>query len=109
MSEPRPISFDAPLGQRIIELHVWAVRQGLLGAAAAELFDGFCQRLVEAGLPLWRAYAGHADAASAMGRLRLHWQRELNAIEPAQFGRGNGPNLANQSLRLPAGSGKGRR
>jgi adenylate cyclase len=50
MSEPRPISFDAPLGQRIIEPHVWAVRQGLLGTAAAELFDGFCQRLVLAGL-----------------------------------------------------------
>ena len=42
MSEPHPISFDAPLGQRIIELHVWAVRQGLLGTAASELFDGFC-------------------------------------------------------------------
>jgi len=39
---PRPISFDGPLGRRIIELHVWAVRQGLLGTAAAELFDGFC-------------------------------------------------------------------
>jgi len=41
MPEPRSIRFDAPLGQRIIELHVWAVRQGLLGTAAAELFDGF--------------------------------------------------------------------
>src|ERR1700730_17129416 len=54
MFEPRPISFDAPLRQRVIELHVWAVRQGLLGTAAAELFDGFCQRLVLGGLPLWR-------------------------------------------------------
>ena len=36
MSEPRPISFDAPLGRRIIDLHVWAVRQGLAGAAAEE-------------------------------------------------------------------------
>ncbi len=66
MSEPRPISFDAPLGQRIIELHVWAVRQGLLGTAAAELFDGFCQRLALAGVPLWRASA-------AMRTLHPQW------------------------------------
>src|SRR5262249_54987066 len=58
MREPlRPISFDGPLGQQIIELHVWAVRQGLRGTAAAELYDGFCQRLITAGVPLWRGYA----------------------------------------------------
>jgi adenylate cyclase len=51
MAEPRPISFDAPLGRRIIELHVWAVRQGLLGAAAEELFAGLCRRLADAGVP----------------------------------------------------------
>ena len=92
MSEPRPISFDAPLGQRIIELHVWAVRQGLLGAAASELFDGFCQRLVEAGLPLWRAYAAMRTLHPQWGGYGYTWQRELNAIEPAQYGRGDGPN-----------------
>jgi adenylate cyclase len=92
MSEPRPISFDAPLGQRIIELHVWAVRQGLLGTAAAELFDGFCQRLVEAGLPLWRAYAAMRTLHPQWGGYGYTWQRELNAIEPAQYGRGDGPN-----------------
>jgi adenylate cyclase len=92
MSEPRPISFDAPLGQRIIELHVWAVRQGLLGAAASELFDGFCQRLVEAGLPLWRAYAAMRTLHPQWGGYGYTWQRELNAIEPAQYGRGDGQN-----------------
>jgi adenylate cyclase len=92
MSEPRPISFDAPLGQRIIELHVWAVRQGLLGTAASELFDGFCQRLVEAGLPLWRAYAAMRTLHPQWGGYGYTWQRELNAIEPAQYGRGDGPN-----------------
>lgn len=92
MSEPRPISFDAPLGQRIIELHVWAVRQGLVGAAASELFDGFCQRLVEAGLPLWRAYAAMRTLHPQWGGYGYTWQRELNAIEPAQYGRGDGPN-----------------
>jgi hypothetical protein len=54
---PRPISFDGPLGRQIIDLHVWIVRRGLLGTAGEELFGGFCQRLIDAGVPLWRGYA----------------------------------------------------
>jgi adenylate cyclase len=66
MAELRPISFEAPLGRRIIDLHVWAVRQGLSGAAAGELFAGFYRRLADAGVPLWRSF-GDADIASPMG------------------------------------------
>jgi adenylate cyclase len=89
MSEPRPISFDAALRQRIIELHVWAVRQGLLGTAAAELFDGFCQRLVLGGLSLWRASAAMLTLHPQWGGYSYLWRRDLNAIEPSQFGRDN--------------------
>ena len=89
MSEPRPISFDAPLGQRIIELHVWSVRQGLLGIAASELFDGFCQRLLLAGFPLWRASAAMRTLHPQWGGYSYLWRRDLNAIEPSQFGRGS--------------------
>ncbi|MBV8506847.1 MAG: adenylate/guanylate cyclase domain-containing protein [Alphaproteobacteria bacterium] len=88
MSEPRPISFDAPLGQRIIELHVWAVREGLLGTAAAELFDGFCQQLVVGDLPLWRASATMRTLHPQWGGYSYLWRRDLNAIEPSQFERG---------------------
>jgi adenylate cyclase len=88
MSEPRPISFDAPLGQGIIELHVWAVRQGLLGTAASELFDGFCRRLVLAGFPLWRASAATRTLHPQWGGYGYVWRRDLNAIEPSQFERG---------------------
>ena len=45
-------SFDAPLGRKIIELHIWAVREGLRGTDAAALFEGLCRRLVDAGVPL---------------------------------------------------------
>ena len=48
-------SFDGPLGRNIIDTHIWAVHQGLRGASAYELFDGYCQRLVIHGVPLWRA------------------------------------------------------
>ena len=88
MSEQRPISFDAPLGQRIIELHVWAVRQGLLGTAASELFDGFCQRLALAGVRLWRASAAMRTLHPQWGGYSYLWRRDLNAIEPSQFERG---------------------
>jgi adenylate cyclase len=89
MSEPRPISFDAPLGRRIIEFHVWAVRQGLLGTGAAELFDGFCQRLVLGGPPLWRASAAMRTLHPQWGGYSYLWRRDLNAIEPSQFERGD--------------------
>ncbi len=54
LAELGSMSFDGALGRRIIETHIWAVRQGLRGAAAYELFDGYCQRLVVHGTPLWR-------------------------------------------------------
>ena len=91
MVEPRPISFDAPLGRRIIDLHVWAVRQGLLGAAAEELFAGFCRRLADAGVPLWRAFAAMRTLHPQWGGYGYSWQREEDAIELQQFGRTDGP------------------
>jgi adenylate cyclase len=87
MAERRPISYDAPLGRRIIELHVWAVRQGLFGTAAAQLFDGFCQRLVIAGVPLWRGYAAMETLHPQWGGYSYTRRRDLNAIEPGHFER----------------------
>jgi len=84
-----PLSFDGPLGQKIIELHVWAVGEGLRGADAAGLFDGLCQRLVGAGVPLWRAFAGMRTLHPQWGGYSYTWWRHLNAIQPRQFERGN--------------------
>jgi adenylate cyclase len=36
----------------------WAVRVGLDGVDQADLMAGYCERLVEAGVPLWRASIG---------------------------------------------------
>jgi adenylate cyclase len=85
---PLPLSFDGPLGQKIIELHVWAVGEGLRGTEAAPLFDGLCQRLVDAGVPLWRAFAGMPTLHPQWGGYGYTWWRQLNAIQPAQFERG---------------------
>ena len=60
-------TFDGPLGRAIIETHIWAVRGGLGGATAHDLFDGYCQRLVIHGVPLWRAH-------TAMETLHPQWR-----------------------------------
>ena len=85
----RPLKFDGPLERQIVDLHMWVVREGLRGAAAAELFDGLCQRLVIAGVPLWRAFVGMPTLHPQWGGYSYTWRRDLNAIEPAQFGRGD--------------------
>ena len=84
-----PASFDGPLGRRIIELHVWTVGEGLRGTEAAPLFDGLCQRLVIAGVPLWRAFAGMKTLHPQSGGYGYTWWRHLNAIQPQQFERGD--------------------
>jgi adenylate cyclase len=52
------------------------------------LFDGFCQRLVLAGVPLWRGFAVMRTLHPQWGGYSYMWRRDLNAIEPAQFERG---------------------
>ncbi len=84
-----PLNFDGALGRQIVELHTWVVREGLRGADAAAIFDGLCQRFVSAGVPLWRAFAGMPTLHPQWGGYSYTWRRDLNAIEPAQFGRGD--------------------
>ena len=86
---PLPQSFDEPLGRIIIEMHVWAVGEGLRGTEAAPLFEGFCRRLVNAGVPLWRAFAGMRTLHPQWGGYGYIWWRHLNAIQPRQFERGD--------------------
>jgi len=80
-------SFDAPLGRRIIDLHIWAVRAGLRGAGAYDLFDGYCQRLVVDRVPLWRAHAAMETLHPQWAGYGYTWRRDLNAIQPEQYAR----------------------
>src|SRR5271165_2323784 len=94
MPEPLPPpsltgSYDGPLGQKIIELHIWAVGEGLRGADAALLFDCFCRRLVDTGVPLWRAFAGMRTLHPQWGGYGYMWWSDRNAILPRQFERGD--------------------
>src|SRR5262245_16046493 len=84
----RPLSFDGAVERQIVELHTWVVREGIRGAAADALFDNLCQHFVKAGVPLWRAFAGMPTLDPQWGGYSYTWRRDLDAIEPGQFGRG---------------------
>src|SRR5438270_13353816 len=83
-----PLSFDAALGRRIIALYRWAVDQGLRGTPADRLFEGFCERLAAAGVPLTRAFAGMRTLHPQWAGYAYTWLRDRGAVEPAQIERG---------------------
>jgi adenylate cyclase len=89
LAELKLETFDDPLGRRIIETHIWAVRAGLRGADAYALFDGYCQRLVIDGAPLWRAHATMETLHPQWHGYGYTWRRDLNAIEPEQYVHGS--------------------
>ncbi len=78
-------TFDDALGRRIVDTHVWAVREGLRGADSYHLFDGYCQRLVIDGIPLWRAHAAMETLHPQWNGYGYTWRRDLNAIEPENY------------------------
>ena len=75
----------------MIELHVWTMREGLRGATAGDLFDGYCQRLVASGCALWRAHVSTQTLHPQWGGYGYTWRRELNAVHAQQFVRGSAP------------------
>jgi len=81
-------ALDSALAQRIVDTHIWAVEQGLRGAAAAELFDGYCQRLVVHGTPLWRAHSAMETLHPQWHGYGTTWRRDLNAIAPESYAHG---------------------
>ena len=89
LAELKLQTFDDALGRRIIETHIWAVRAGLRGAAAYELFDGYCQLLVVHGTPLWRAHVAMETLHPQWNGYGYTWRRDLNAIEPEQYAHGS--------------------
>lgn len=88
LSELQYRTFDDALGRRIVGTHIWAVREGLRGADAYRLFDGYCQRLVVDGTPLWRAHAAMETLHPQWNGYGYTWRRDLNAIEPQNYPHG---------------------
>ena len=83
-------TFDGPLGRAIIEAHIWAVREGVVPRrrpGAHDLFDGYCQRLVIHGVPLWRAHTAMETLHPQWRGYGYTWRSDLNAIQPEQYAR----------------------
>jgi adenylate cyclase len=89
LSELQNRTFDDALGRRIVDMHIWAVREGLRGADAYHLFDGYCQRLVIHGAPLWRAHSAMETLHPQWSGYGMTWRRDLNAIAPEQYAHGS--------------------
>src|SRR6202046_3606135 len=80
--------FENPLARRIVDIHIWAMKEGLRGATAGDLFDGYCQRIVIAGIPLMRAYVSTQTLHPQWSGYGYTWRRDLNAVREQQFARG---------------------
>ncbi len=84
------VSFSDPKARSIVDLHVWSMHQGLRGATAGELFDGYCQNLVVRGVPLLRAHVSTQTLHPQWSGYGYTWRRELNSVHVQQFTRGGG-------------------
>ncbi len=69
-------SFDALAGGRIVNIHVWAVREGLRETEPAKLFMGLYQQLGDAGVPVWRAFAGTRTLHPQWAGYSYTWWRD---------------------------------
>ena len=60
----------------------------LSGKRSPAVIGAAALALVLAGVPLWRAFIGMPTLHPQWGGYSYTWRRDLNAIEPGQFGRG---------------------
>jgi adenylate cyclase len=57
-------------------ISAWLVKEGLRGATQTALLQGFCERLVAAGIPLHRAHAGQRALHPVFGGVGFDWQHD---------------------------------
>jgi adenylate cyclase len=87
----KPLIAAAPsvkTDERITELHLWAVHEGLRRTPTATLFEDFCRRLVAAGVPLWRAFAGMRTLHPQWAGYTYTWWHDRNVVDPTRRKRG---------------------
>jgi adenylate cyclase len=57
----------------------WLVDQGLAGIGIEALFQGFCERLVQAGMPIWRAHLTVSMLHPMFEAVSQSWYRDAGA------------------------------
>jgi adenylate cyclase len=78
----------AELAQRAVELNAWVTEEGLRGATAAELFDGYCRQLSAMDVVIMRAYVSTQTLHPQWTGYGYTWRRELKSVREQQFARG---------------------
>jgi hypothetical protein len=69
-------------------LNAWVTEEGLRGATAGELFDGYCQRLSAMDAVIMRAYVSTQTLHPQWTGYGYTWRRELRSVREQQFARG---------------------
>jgi adenylate cyclase len=64
-----------------LDLTRWLVRAGLEARDEAEVLDGLCARLVEAGVPLWRVAAGTELLHPLLDARGCRWRRGAGVVK----------------------------
>jgi len=78
----------AQLAQRAGELSVWFTEEGLRGATAGELFEGYCRRLSAMDFVIRRAYVSTQTLHPQWTGYGYTWRREFSSVREQQFARG---------------------
>ncbi|MGI9380023.1 MAG: adenylate/guanylate cyclase domain-containing protein [Methyloligellaceae bacterium] len=71
---------DSPAVQKVSD---WLVQQGLQGSSLEELFSGYCARLVDIGIPLWRGHIGMRILHPVYGSQTFTWRSDEGTIKDA--------------------------
>ena len=72
-------------------ISAWLVKEGLRGATQTALLEGFCERLVAAGIPLQRAHAGQRALHPVFGAVGFDWHRDGGRATRENFARVSEP------------------
>lgn len=82
MANPRQNSLDRETV--VSELASWLIARGLEGASREELLEGYCSRLVAAGLPVQRVHMAQRALHPEFGSLGFDWYRD-KGVQREQF------------------------
>jgi len=85
---PKDHLAPAEVIERAAEFNAWATDEGLRGATARELFEGYCRKLGALGFELLRAYASTQTVHPQWTGYGFTWKREWQSAREQQFARG---------------------
>lgn len=70
-----------PRGHDRVAVIDWLLQEGRQSISTQRLLDAFCRRLMEAGLPLWRAVCGLQLLHPQIRSTSYFWRRDRAAVE----------------------------